>query len=49
LSSYSIGGRSLTKLSPDELLAWRDVYAARVVLERRGGSMPVHAVTFAGR
>ena len=33
--SYSIAGRSLSKMSPDELVQWRDYYLAEVAKERR--------------
>ncbi|PCJ29614.1 MAG: hypothetical protein COA94_01040 [Rickettsiales bacterium] len=33
--SYSIAGRSLSRLSPSELLQWRDQYKAEYVLTRR--------------
>lgn len=33
--SYSIAGRSLTKMSPEELLSWRDYYRREVIMERR--------------
>ena len=33
--SYSIAGRSLTKMSPEELVTWRDYYKREVVIERR--------------
>ena len=35
VSSYSIAGRSLTKLSPDELVQWREYYQREVVNQRR--------------
>jgi len=35
LSSYSIAGRSLTKMSPDELLTWRDYYRREVKVQKR--------------
>ena len=35
LSSYSIAGRSLTKLTPDELLTWRDYYRREAKSEQR--------------
>ena len=35
LSSYSIAGRSLTKMSPDELLQWRDYYRRELASEKR--------------
>ena len=38
LSSYSVAGRSLTKLSPAELAQWRNYYRAEVAAERGGGS-----------
>ena len=37
VASYTIKGRSLTKLSPDELMRWRDYYKAEVALT--GGSV----------
>ena len=33
--SYSIAGRSLSKMSPDELVKWRDYYLAERAKERR--------------
>lgn len=33
--SYSIAGRSLTKMGPDELVQWRDYYKREVMMERR--------------
>lgn len=33
--SYSIAGRSLTKMSPEELVSWRDYYKRELVMERR--------------
>ena len=33
--SYSIAGRSLSKMSPDELIKWRDYYLAERAKERR--------------
>lgn len=35
LSSYSIAGRSLTKMAPDELLSWRDYYRREFAAEKR--------------
>ena len=35
VSSYSIAGRSLTKLSPDELVQWRDYYRREVFAIKR--------------
>lgn len=35
VSSYSIAGRSLSKMSPQELTTWRDYYKAEVARERR--------------
>ena len=35
ISSYSIAGRSLTKMTPDELLTWRDYYRRAVKAEKR--------------
>jgi len=35
VSSYSIAGRSLTKMSPEELLTWRDNYRREVKAHRR--------------
>ena len=35
VSSYSIAGRSLNKLSPAELLEWRDYYKREVAAEKR--------------
>jgi hypothetical protein len=34
-ASYSINGRSLSRLSPEELGAWRDKYKAEVAREKR--------------
>lgn len=33
--SYSIAGRSLTKMGPDELVQWRDYYKRELMMERR--------------
>lgn len=35
VSSYSIAGRSLTKMSPEELLTWRDYYRREVKAYKR--------------
>jgi len=35
ISSYSIAGRSLTTMTPDELLTWRDYYRRAVKVEKR--------------
>ncbi len=35
ISSYSIAGRSLSKISPDELITMRDFYKRQVVMETR--------------
>ena len=35
VSSYSIAGRSLTKMSPDELIKWRDYYRSEVIQMRQ--------------
>jgi hypothetical protein len=35
VSTYSIAGRSITKMSPEELLAWRDYYRREVSVYRR--------------
>ena len=35
-SSYSIAGRSLSRLSPSELLKWRDLYKAEYAREQKG-------------
>jgi hypothetical protein len=35
LSSYSIAGRSITKMGPEELLTWRDYYRREVAVYRR--------------
>lgn len=35
VASYSIQGRSLTKISPDELIKWRDYYKAEITMEHR--------------
>ena len=35
VSSYSIAGRSLTKMTPDELLTWRDYYRREVKAHKR--------------
>ena len=39
LSSYSIAGRSLTKMTPDELLTWRDYYRREVKTQKRKTDM----------
>ena len=35
VSSYSIAGRSLSKMSPEELIELRDFYARQVLTEKR--------------
>ena len=35
LTSYSIAGRSLTKMSPEELISWRDYYRREFAAEKR--------------
>lgn len=35
VSTYSIAGRSITKMSPEELLQWRDYYRREVAVYRR--------------
>jgi hypothetical protein len=35
VSSYSIAGRSLTKMSPAELIEWRDYYRREVLAQKR--------------
>lgn len=35
ISSYSIAGRSLTKMSPEELIKWRDYYRMEVIQMRQ--------------
>ena len=35
MSSYSIAGRSITKMTPEELLTWRDYYRREVAVYRR--------------
>lgn len=35
VQSYSIAGRSLTKMSPDELVTWREYYKREVVCQHR--------------
>ncbi|MDP7138808.1 MAG: hypothetical protein QF560_10610, partial [SAR324 cluster bacterium] len=35
VSSYSIVGRSLSKMAPDELIELRDFYARQVLTEKR--------------
>ena len=35
VSTYTIAGRSLTKMTPQELIDWRDVYRREVVTHRR--------------
>lgn len=35
VSNYSINGRSLVKMSIDELLKWRDYYRAELTMEKR--------------
>ncbi len=37
VASYSIAGRSLTRLSPDELVKWRAVYRREVAVQRAAG------------
>lgn len=36
-SSYSIAGRSLTRMSPDELVKWRNYYRNEVAKQRAAG------------
>lgn len=33
--AYSIGGRSISKMSPEQLLTWRDKYRAELAAERK--------------
>lgn len=33
--SYSISGRSLSKMTPDELVQWRDYYKRELIMEQR--------------
>jgi hypothetical protein len=35
VASYSINGRSLTKIAPNELREWRDYYRAEVAQDKR--------------
>ena len=35
ISSYSIAGRSLSKMSPDELIVLKDFYVIQVLTEKR--------------
>jgi hypothetical protein len=35
VSNYSINGRSLVKMSIEELLRWRDYYRAEFTMEKR--------------
>jgi hypothetical protein len=35
IASYSISGRSLTKIAPNELIEWRNFYRAELTMERR--------------
>lgn len=37
VSTYSIAGRSLTRMSPQELIEWRSVYRAEVAKQRNAG------------
>src|SRR5690606_30112936 len=37
VSSYSIAGRSLTRMSPDELVKWRSHYRNEVAKQRNAG------------
>lgn len=37
VSSYSIAGRSLTRLTPDELVKWRSFYKNEVAIQRAAG------------
>ena len=37
VSSYSIAGRSLTRMTPDELVKWRSTYRAEVARQRNAG------------
>lgn len=45
IESYTIGGRSVTKLKPEEVLRWLGVYRARVWRDHNPGrSFPGHQV-----
>ena len=35
IASYSIQGRSLTKIAPNELIEWRNFYRAELTMEHR--------------
>jgi hypothetical protein len=37
VASYSIAGRSLSRMTPDELVKWRSVYRAEVAAQRNAG------------
>lgn len=39
LSSYSIAGRSLTKMTPEELTQWRDYYRREFAAEKRKNAL----------
>lgn len=39
VSSYSIAGRSLTRMTPDELVKWRSVYRNEVAAQRNAGKV----------
>ena len=47
IQSYSIQGRSLTKLSPDELIKWRDYYRAELVMKHRKDAIKNNRATSA--
>lgn len=46
VESYTIGSRSITKMSLEELMTWRDHYRSEVSREEAGGRTPTLKVRF---
>lgn len=46
VESYTIGSRSITKMSLEELMTWRDHYRSEVAREEAGGRTPTLKVRF---
>lgn len=46
VESYTIGSRSITKMSLEELMRWRDHYRSEVAREEAGGRTPTLKVRF---